>query len=253
MKELLRFGLKPYARKFPNTVKFILENYAGNLRCNRCGRMVLKEPNIEQYPYQCMHCDENMFSIELSKGKQLITPLEIEELVNCTLISLEPDDYDTVYFEKKFAAQLLTAKNILLGYELEDGELDRIDGKEVKQFLIRAAAGDKFNELWNHGKTHCSKFTIYLNSSDVFVERRPDLNNYQTKNDLMYGEEDIVVAGKAYNEFVRKSFRNTKAEYAGYLDRHKSLFFRRIKWTIDHLIEIKDLGNGNYNILYYED
>lgn len=35
---------------------------------NRCGSVVLKEPMIKEYPYQCMSCDENMYSIETHKG-----------------------------------------------------------------------------------------------------------------------------------------------------------------------------------------
>lgn len=31
--------------------------------CDRCGNYILKS-DLEQYPYQCMYCDEDLFSIE---------------------------------------------------------------------------------------------------------------------------------------------------------------------------------------------
>ena len=252
MKELLISELKRYARKFPNTVKFMLDNYTGNLRCRRCGSLVFREPEIKHYPYQCLHCDENMFSFEVKKSDKPVTVCEVEDLVCCALGSLGLDEDNELYFVRKHAARLLISKNTLLGYELEDGELDRTDDKEIKQFMIRPITGVSFDELWNHGKQHCSKYTIYLNCDEVFTERRPDLLNYQVTNDLMYGKKDIVAAGREYNDFVRKSFRNTEKEYAGYLNLHRELLSKRIKWAIDHLVEIKELGKGRFNILYEE-
>ena len=35
--------------------------------CNRCGELVVKEPNIDlkkEYPYVCLECDENLYEIE---------------------------------------------------------------------------------------------------------------------------------------------------------------------------------------------
>ena len=52
----------------PKSFAYVLENDTGNIRCNRCGSVVLKEPSTEKYPYQCMNCDENMFGIETHEG-----------------------------------------------------------------------------------------------------------------------------------------------------------------------------------------
>lgn len=33
------------------------------LRCNRCGHIIIKSDS-KNYPYQCLNCDEDMYSIE---------------------------------------------------------------------------------------------------------------------------------------------------------------------------------------------
>jgi hypothetical protein len=74
---------------YPNTVAFVEENIVKDKRCNRCGSVVLKEVYIEDYPFQCMSCDENMLNIEVHDGEPP-SPEEYLELLRDTL-TLELD------------------------------------------------------------------------------------------------------------------------------------------------------------------
>lgn len=63
-------------------VTYVLKNLT-NLRCNHCGHIVLREPSGAAYPYQCLHCDENMFGIEVTPCEE-IPDAEMDELVRLT-------------------------------------------------------------------------------------------------------------------------------------------------------------------------
>ena len=69
--------------KHPKTYAYVMENDTVIRRCNRCGSVVLRETSIDEYPYQCMSCDENMFGIETHIG-QPHTSEEFNELLNNT-------------------------------------------------------------------------------------------------------------------------------------------------------------------------
>lgn len=253
MREDLYKVLKKYARKFPKTVNFIFENEAGNARCARCGHIVLKEPFAEGYPYQCMTCDENLLDFEVRTDRQPCTVAEMEQLIEDTAYLLLLDTIADKYFERKHAAKLLTGDNILIGYELEDGALEKVGDQEIKQMLVRPISSDSFKELWEHGKTYCSKFTIYLRAGNLFVERRPDMLNYDTKSDFMYGQEDVIAGGKSYNDSAKKDLHYSEEEYHEfYTKRYKELFFMRIKRAIENLVGIQMTGYKGYNILFEE-
>ncbi|MBE5940812.1 MAG: hypothetical protein E7266_10545 [Lachnospiraceae bacterium] len=76
-----RFDIK----KHPKTYKYVLENDTLTRRCNSCGCVVLKETNVEDYPFQCMSCDVNLYTFETHLGKRH-TKKEFDELCNNTLI-----------------------------------------------------------------------------------------------------------------------------------------------------------------------
>ena len=245
--------LKRYARKFPKTVNYILKNGAGTARCARCGQIVLKEPLIEGYPYQCMTCDENLLDFEVRTDRHPCTVVEMEQLIEDTACLLLLDEFDDEYFERKRAAKILTSDHILIGYELENGVLEKVGDQEIKQMLVRPISSDSFEEFWEHGKTHCSKFIIYLRAGNLFVERRPDMLNYDTKSDFMYGQEDVIAGGKYYNNGVKKDLHYSEEEYHEfYTKRCKKLFSIRIKRAIENLVEIQIVGNEKYNILFEE-
>ena len=55
--------------RYPKTFAYVIEHEAPNIRCNRCGCPVLKSDVPERgYVYQCMACDEDLFTIETYFG-----------------------------------------------------------------------------------------------------------------------------------------------------------------------------------------
>lgn len=53
-----------------NTFSHVLHNDTFNIRCNCCGRVVLREPQSSKYPhyYYCPHCNKNLFEDEIHVG-----------------------------------------------------------------------------------------------------------------------------------------------------------------------------------------
>lgn len=149
---------------------------------------------------------------------------------------------------KKFIEELLKQDNILIGYELEDGEHCKNDKKNIRQMLVRPITDENFIELWFHGQKHCSKFMIYLIMNDLFVWRRPDMINYETYNDEMFGKNIIKGAITLNNESIK--LYNT--QHSKSVQCEKDRLMDRFDMAVNHFIEVKDLGNGSYNILFEE-
>ena len=76
--------------KYPKTMAYVLERDAFTVRCNRCGSPVLKS-DVEGYAYQCMECDEDLYSIETHEG-EFHTPEELNRLLLDTRDLLSLDD-----------------------------------------------------------------------------------------------------------------------------------------------------------------
>ena len=86
--------------KCPKTMAYVLERDAGYVRCNRCGSVVLKS-DVEGYSYQCMFCDEDLYTIETHEG-EWHTDEELDELLCRTEDVLELDyDIDRAEQERK--------------------------------------------------------------------------------------------------------------------------------------------------------
>lgn len=66
--------------KSPKTMAYVLERDNVNIRCNRCGRPVLKTDIGGGYKYQCMNCDEDLYAVETHKGKDHTTE-ELNDLL----------------------------------------------------------------------------------------------------------------------------------------------------------------------------
>lgn len=144
-----------------------------------------------------------------------------------------------------FARELLSKDNILIGYELEDGELSGHNRK----VLIRPITQEYFKNIWEHGRKYCSKMAIYLISEKVFIERRPDIRDYSTEGDPMYNGNLIEGAVEMNNEHMEaigeESFNNSTIHT-------KERLSNRIEWIIEHLIDVKDLGEDCYNMVFKE-
>ena len=50
-------------KKFPRAAAYVESHLVPRRYCNRCGYPVLKS-DLEEYPYQCVHCDEDLYGIE---------------------------------------------------------------------------------------------------------------------------------------------------------------------------------------------
>lgn len=147
--------------------------------------------------------------------------------------------------QKMFAEEILSKDNVLIGYELEDGEFEN----NKRQVLIRPISQKYFKELWEHGKKYCSKMTIYLTNGDLFIERRPDQKNYSIKGDPMNRVDIIGSVAKLNEEYIEKfgidSFNDK-------VSNSKRMLNNRIEWTVEHLIEVNEVGEGLYNIVYQD-
>ena len=74
-----------YATRFPKTVKYVKDNLMEYVRCVRCNSPVLRQPetgedNPNEYPYQCVWCDENLYHLEVHAGSPA-TAEEVEQLI----------------------------------------------------------------------------------------------------------------------------------------------------------------------------
>ena len=74
-----------------NTMAYVMQNDTVCRRCNRCGSVVLDEPDSKEYPYQCMNCDEDLYRHETHIGEPH-TDDEFEELCEDTFALLCLDD-----------------------------------------------------------------------------------------------------------------------------------------------------------------
>lgn len=52
----------------PKTFAYVLERDTFTIKCNRCGSPVLKS-DLDDYAYQCMNCDEDLYSFETHDGE----------------------------------------------------------------------------------------------------------------------------------------------------------------------------------------
>lgn len=146
---------------------------------------------------------------------------------------------------QEFARDLLMQDGILLGYELEDGELGRSEtGKELVQFLVRPITKKNFIDLWEHGRKYCSKFTIYLVHGEIFCERRPDMKNYVRTGDEMCIGDILVGAKRIMGEIAEHDCGHD------YVERNIGRMNSRIEEAIENVVDIVDLGGGRYNIIF---
>lgn len=71
-------------KQFPKSANYVDSHLIKPYRrCNRCGSIILKS-GIKKYPYQCMHCDEDMYSIETHESYTDFNELEYCDLVERT-------------------------------------------------------------------------------------------------------------------------------------------------------------------------
>ena len=81
-------------KKYPKTVAYVLSHDTHNIRCRKCGNIVLHESTLSSYPYQCLECDENLYEFETEVGKNHSCE-ELLKLIDDALCFELDDDYVT--------------------------------------------------------------------------------------------------------------------------------------------------------------
>ena len=83
--------------KYPNSKKYVDTHLVVPHRyCNRCGCHVLKSDS-ENYPYQCVYCDEDLYSIETHIKEDdfdEISDFDYEDLIEQTNMLFGFDEVD---------------------------------------------------------------------------------------------------------------------------------------------------------------
>jgi hypothetical protein len=75
--------------KYPQTFAYVVEYDMHKIRCNMCGSVVLREPDTKEYPYQCLSCDENLYSFETHEG-EFHTDEELNDMcLNALILELD--------------------------------------------------------------------------------------------------------------------------------------------------------------------
>ena len=83
--------INEFSTEHPHTMGYVLKRLT-NRTCNRCGSIVLiADDNRNEYKYQCMYCDENLYSIETTERHNENSTYDIYKLLEQTNDILEID------------------------------------------------------------------------------------------------------------------------------------------------------------------
>lgn len=63
-----------------NAIKYVKKRLVKNRVCNRCGSYVLKSES-KDYSYQCMKCDEDLYTFETRKTNVKIKDMQLKRLI----------------------------------------------------------------------------------------------------------------------------------------------------------------------------
>ena len=77
--------------KFPKSLSYVQKNLVPFIHCKRCGAHVLKSENQNEYEYQCVYCDEDLYECETyqDKKRKEINDYDFFDLVYKTSITLD--------------------------------------------------------------------------------------------------------------------------------------------------------------------
>lgn len=63
--------------------KYVKNMLVKTRKCNRCGAYVLKS-ELKDYKYQCLYCDEDLYSFETTQTRRKISAIEYKDLIEQT-------------------------------------------------------------------------------------------------------------------------------------------------------------------------
>lgn len=66
--------------KYPLSEAYVQKHLVRDRICRRCGRYVLTS-ELDEYKYQCVHCDEDLYEFETVQTEDSITRTELDELI----------------------------------------------------------------------------------------------------------------------------------------------------------------------------
>ncbi len=146
--------------------------------CRRCGSPVWKS-DLPQYEYQCLKCDEDLFSFEAEEQNAHYLPrvflaTHFEGITINPLAYLQDDNHNLLIFDNQIAAELFLTQHGYSGEDLETVYFVEIDHNKITclncghEFML---AGASVDSLGAH--TTCEKCGT---SFDIDL---PDLGNSQ--------------------------------------------------------------------------
>ena len=66
--------------KYKSASEYVKNMLVKSRKCNRCGSYVLKS-ELKEYSYQCMYCDEDLYTFETTKTTRKISNIEYKDLI----------------------------------------------------------------------------------------------------------------------------------------------------------------------------
>ena len=69
--------------RYPLSESYVKKRIVPNRVCNRCGNHVLTS-ELEEYKYQCMHCDEDLYEFETHEADVQPKSFELLHLILLT-------------------------------------------------------------------------------------------------------------------------------------------------------------------------
>lgn len=70
--------------KYPKATEYVIEKLQHKRKCNCCNSYVLESGIKPEYPYQCMYCDEDMYSFETHIVDDVISEDDLIDLIDTT-------------------------------------------------------------------------------------------------------------------------------------------------------------------------
>lgn len=80
--------------KYPKSTEYVIEKLQDKRLCNRCLSYVLESETKPEYSYQCMYCDEDLYSIETHSVDESISLNDLIDLIEMTNGILCLDDVE---------------------------------------------------------------------------------------------------------------------------------------------------------------
>lgn len=203
---------KMLSKEYPKSTAYVESHLVKPSRfCNMCGRHILKS-DLEQYEYQCMYCDEDLFGIETRK-KMDMNGNEIDEEIStfdyCNLI-IQVSDILLLDEEK----DLDKSNNTVFNLELPENDIPEFVGQII----------DLFEDFLDE------KGVILPNQ-----ERDEDHSLTPEESANIYGEDYFFLENKIKDTIINWASVNIDKSSQTKVEAHKHIIESKVK-TIDDVV-----------------